>query len=106
MHAEPSATVHADGSDECIKATREELRKGANHIKIMGSGGVMTPTDPLDRGQYSEAEIRAIVEESQRHGACVCAHCHPAEAIRRCVEYGVRSIEHGTLIDGETAAFV
>jgi imidazolonepropionase-like amidohydrolase len=98
--------VHADGVGECIKATREELRKGASHIKIMASGGVMSPTDPLDRCQYSEAEIRAVVEECSRHGAYVCAHCHPAEAIRRCVEYGVRSIEHGTMIDEETAKLV
>lgn len=98
--------VIADGVEACAKATREELRKGANHIKIMASGGVISPTDPIDRCQYSEAEIRAIVEEAERHGAYVCAHCHPAEAIRRCVEYGVRCIEHGTLIDEPTAAFV
>jgi imidazolonepropionase-like amidohydrolase len=98
--------IRADGVDECIKATREELRKGASHIKIMGSGGVLSPTDPLDRCQYSEAEIRAIVEECERHGCYVCAHCHPTVAIRRCVEYGVRCIEHGTLIDESTAAFV
>ena len=98
--------VHADGVDACIRATREELRKGAHHIKIMASGGVLSPNDPLERCQYSEAEIRAIVEECARHGAYTCAHCHPAEAIRRCVEFGVRSIEHGTLIDDETAAFV
>jgi len=98
--------VHADGVDECIKATREELRKGASHIKIIGSGGVLSPNDPVDRCQYSEAEIRAIVEECTRHGAYVCAHCHPSEAIRRCVEFGVRSIEHGTLIDEVTAEFV
>ena len=72
----------------------------------MASGGVMSPNDPLERCQYSEAEIRAIVEECERHGAYVCAHCHPTEAIRRYVEYGVRSIEHGTLIDDDTAAFV
>lgn len=98
--------IRADGVDECIKAAREELRKGASHIKIMGSGGVLSPNDPLDRCQYSEAEIRAIVEECSRRGAYVCAHCYPPEAIRRCVEFGVRSIEHGTLIDEETAAFV
>lgn len=98
--------IHADGVDECIKATREELRKGASHIKIMGSGGVMSPNDPLERCQYSEAEIRAIVDECERFGAYVCAHCHPTEAIRRCVEFGVRSIEHGTLIDEDTAKFV
>jgi imidazolonepropionase-like amidohydrolase len=97
--------VHADGVDECIKAAREELRKGASHIKIMASGGVMSPNDPIERCQYSEAEIRAIVDECARHGAYVCAHCHPAEAIRRCIEYGVRTIEHGTLIDEGTAAF-
>lgn len=98
--------VHADGVDECIKATREELRKGASHIKIMASGGVLSPTDPLERCQYSESEIRAIVEECSRHGSYVCAHCHPAEAIRRCVSFGVRSIEHGTLIDPATADYV
>lgn len=98
--------IHADGVDECIKATREELRKGARHIKIMASGGVLSPNDPLERCQYSEAEIRAIVEECERHGAYACAHCHAAQAIRRCVEFGVRTIEHGTLIDEETARFV
>lgn len=101
-----SFSVIADGVDECLKATREELRKGAHHIKIMASGGVVSPTDPLDRCQYSDAEIGAIVEECRRHGAYVAAHCHPANAIRRCVELGVRSIEHGTLIDEDTAAFV
>ncbi len=98
--------IRADGVDACIRATREELRKGASHIKIMASGGVLSPNDPLDRCQYSDAEIRAIVEECTRHGAYACAHCHPTEAIRRCVEHGVRSIEHGTLIDEDTAAFV
>src|SRR3546814_12364676 len=58
-----SFSVCADGVDECIKAVREELRKGAHHIKIMGSGGVVSTTDPLDRCQYSDAEISAIVEE-------------------------------------------
>jgi imidazolonepropionase-like amidohydrolase len=98
--------VIADGVDACIKAAREELRKGAKHIKIFGSGGVMSTTDPLERCQYSDAEIRAIIDESTRHGAYVCAHCHPTNAIRRCAELGVRSIEHGTLIDAPTAAFV
>jgi len=98
--------VMADGVDECVKAVREELRKGAHHIKIMASGGVLSEADPLERSQYSEAEIRAIVEECARRGSYVCAHCHPAEAIRRCAEYGVRSIEHGTLIDEPTARFV
>jgi len=98
--------IHADGVHECIKATREELRKGASHIKIMASGGIMSLSDPLERSQYSEEEIRAIVSECTRWGAYVCAHCHPAEAIQRCVDLGVRCIEHGTLIDESTAAAV
>lgn len=98
--------VRADGVDECVRFTREELRKGASHIKIMASGGVVSPTDPLNRCQYSEAEIRAIVDECDRYGAYVCAHCHPVQAIRRCVEFGVRCIEHGTLIDERTANYV
>lgn len=95
----------ADGEDECRKAAREELRKGASHIKIMGSGGVMSPGGSL-QPQYSEAEIRVIVDECERRGVYACAHCHPAEAIRRCVQCGVRCIEHGTLIDAPTADLV
>ena len=96
-------SIICDGVDECTKRVREELRKGAHHIKIMGSGGVMSPSDPIDRCQYSDAEITAIVDECTRHGAYVAAHCHPDEAIRRCVELGVRSIEHATLITEPTA---
>ncbi len=99
-------TIVADGVDECVKHVREELRRGAHHIKIMGSGGVMSPSDPIDRCQYSDAEITAIVDECVRHGAYTAAHCHPDEAIRRCTELGVRTIEHGTLISSETAEFV
>jgi len=96
----------ADGVDECLRATREELRQGAHCIKIMGSGGVASPTDPIWMNQYREDEIRAIVGECTERRAYASAHCHPASAVRRCVEYGVRSIEHGTLIDDETARFV
>lgn len=96
----------ADGVDECIRATREELRQGAHCIKIMGSGGVASPTDPLWMNQYREDEIRAIVNECAERRTYVSAHCHPASAVRRSVEFGVRSIEHGTLIDAETARFV
>jgi imidazolonepropionase-like amidohydrolase len=96
----------ADGVDECIRATREELRQGAHCIKIMGSGGVASPTDPIWMNQYREDEIRAIVTECTERRSYAAAHCHPASAVRRCVEFGVRSIEHGTLIDDETARFV
>lgn len=98
--------VIADGVDECIKAVREQLRRGAHCIKIMGSGGVASPTDPIWMNQYREDEIRAIVGECTERRTYVASHCHPAAGIRRAVEYGVRCIEHGTLIDAETAAFV
>lgn len=98
--------VLADGVDACIRAAREELRQGAHCIKIMGSGGVASPTDPIWMNQYREDEIRAIVEECAQRRTYVASHCHPASAVRRSVEFGVRSIEHGTLIDDETACFV
>jgi len=98
--------VMADGVDECLKAAREELRRGAHCIKIMGSGGVASPLDPIWMNQYSEAEIRAIVGECAERRSYVSSHCHPASGVRRSVEYGVRVIEHGTLIDADTAAFV
>ena len=96
----------ADGVDEVVRATREELRQGAHCIKIMGSGGVASPTDPIWMNQYTEPEIRAIVNECIERRTYAAAHCHPASAVRRCVEFGVRSIEHGTLMDDETARFV
>jgi len=96
----------ADGVDACIAAARDELRQGAHCIKIMGSGGVASPTDPIWMNQYREDEIRAIVNECTERRTYVAAHCHPASAVRRCVEFGVRSIEHGTLIDDDTAKFV
>lgn len=98
--------VLADGVDACIRAAREELRQGAHCIKIMGSGGVASPTDPIWMNQYREDEIRAIVGECAERRTYVASHCHPASAVRRSVEFGVRSIEHGTLIDDETARFV
>lgn len=98
--------VVADGADAVRKAVREELRRGASHIKIMASGGVASPTDPIDRCQYSDEEIRAAVEETDRAGSYVAAHCHPKEAVRRAAALGVKSIEHATLIDQATAEYV
>uniref|UniRef100_B0SV20 Amidohydrolase n=1 Tax=Caulobacter sp. (strain K31) TaxID=366602 RepID=B0SV20_CAUSK len=100
------AGVVVDGVDECLKATREELRRGAHCIKIMGSGGVMSPTDPIWMNQFSEDEIRIVVRECTERRTYVASHCHPVSAIRRSIDYGVRCIEHATLIDAETAAYV
>ena len=82
---------------------RDELRKGADHIKIMVSGGVASQADPLESLQYRIDEIEAAVEEATRWGTYVCAHAYSAEAIERAVSAGVRTIEHGNLIDAPTA---
>lgn len=105
FHSDPMAVV-ADGADAVRRAVREELRRGASHIKIMASGGIASPTDPVERLQYSDDEIRAAVDEAERAGAYVAAHCHPAAAVRRAAELGVRSIEHATLVDDEAAEIV
>jgi len=96
----------ADGVDECRRAARDELRKGATQIKIMASGGVASPYDPIWNLQYSEDEMRAIVEEARAWHTYVLAHAYTPEAIRRAVDNGVRSIEHANLIDAPTAARV
>ena len=96
-------TVIADGVSEVRKAAREELRKGAHAIKIMASGGVTSPTDPLLGLQYSESEIRAAVEEAEHRGTYVLAHAYSDEAISRALKCGVRSIEHANFIELDTA---
>jgi imidazolonepropionase-like amidohydrolase len=98
--------VVVDGVDECIKAAREELRRGAHCLKIVASGGVMSPSDPMWMNQFREDETRAIVNECAERRTYVSAHCHPVSSIRRSIEFGVRCIEHATLIDAETARFV
>jgi len=96
----------ADGVAECRRAARDELRKGATQIKIVASGGVASPYDPILNLQYSEEEVRAIVEEAQAWHTYVMAHAYSPEAIRRSIDFGVRSIEHANLIDGATAEHV
>jgi imidazolonepropionase-like amidohydrolase len=93
----------ADGADELRRATREQMRQGADQIKIMMSGGVASPYDPLDSLQYGPAEVRAAVEEAHAFGRYVCAHAYTPAAITRAVEAGVRTIEHGNLIDDAAA---
>lgn len=96
----------ADGVDECRRAARDELRKGATQIKIMASGGVASPYDPIWNLQYSDEEMRAIVEEARGWRTYVLAHAYTPEAIGRAIDNGVRSIEHANLIDAPTAARV
>lgn len=93
----------ADGVENVRAVVREELRQGADAIKIMVSGGVASPYDPLDSRQFSTAEIAVAVEEAAAFGRYVLAHAYTPEAICRALSQGVRTIEHGNLIDPPTA---
>lgn len=92
-----------DGVPAVLQAARDELRKGADFIKIMASGGVASPLDPLEAIQFTRAEVSAIVEEVTNFGSYVAAHAYGADAIYRAVDLGVRTIEHGNLIDARAA---
>ncbi|GAA1989934.1 amidohydrolase family protein [Amycolatopsis minnesotensis] len=100
-HAHTTEVV--DGVDALRQAVRDRFRRGAHAIKIMTSGGVMSLTDPIRIPQYSPDEVRAVTEEAARRGSYVAAHAYSPEAIRHSVENGVRSVEHGNLLDAETA---
>lgn len=95
-----------DGVDAIRKAAREALRKGAHHLKIFVSGGISSPSDPIWMLQFSEEEISAVVDEARRRRVYVAAHAYTAETIVRAVRLGVRTIEHGNLIDSEAARAV
>ena len=101
-----ASTRVVDGVDEVRRTVRELLQMGADQIKIMSSGGVASPTDPVNALGYSLDETRAIVDEAAARHTIVLAHAYTPEAIRRAVECGVRSIEHGNLIDAPTAALM
>jgi imidazolonepropionase-like amidohydrolase len=92
-----------DGVDPLRVAVRDRFRRGAHAIKIMTSGGVVSLTDPILVPQYSAEEVRAVCDEATRRGSYVAAHAYSPEAIRHSVDNGVRSIEHGNLLDAETA---
>jgi imidazolonepropionase-like amidohydrolase len=96
----------ADGVDAVRRAAREELKGGADQIKVMAGGGIATPTDPIDMVQYTEAEMRAAVEEAASRRTYAFAHAYIPESIGRAVRAGVRSIEHGNLIDAESAGLM
>ncbi|HLI41985.1 MAG TPA: amidohydrolase family protein [Streptosporangiaceae bacterium] len=95
-----------DGADALRAAVRERFRQGAHAIKVMASGGVLSPTDPIRVPQYSAEEIRAVTDEAARRGSYVAAHAYSAEAIVHAVGNGVRSVEHGNLLDERSAALM
>ncbi len=96
----------ADGTDAVRAAARDEFRKGAQHLKMLVSGGVASPHDDIAAVQYSEDELRAAVEEAANHGKYVTAHAYHPRAIVRALNAGVRCIEHGNLIDDEAISLL
>ena len=96
-------TMIADGPDEVLKRVREQLRNGATQIKLMAGGGVSSNYDPLDVTQYTTAEFAAAVGAAENWGTYVTVHAYTPKAIRSAVEAGVKCLEHGNLIDEDTA---
>ena len=96
------ANFIADGRDEVLTATRENLRAGATQIKVMAGGGAASAYDPLDVTQYTLDEMKAAVEAAEDWGTYVTVHAYTVRAVRRAVEAGVKSIEHGQLLDEAT----
>eukprot|EP01084_Bolivina_argentea_P123693 219192_1 len=92
-----------DGVDECIKAVRENIRMGADCIKMMASGGAATIIDPIHITQFNINEWKAIINEANRNQMTVAAHAHGRDAIERCIELGVTTIEHATSLDDNLA---
>jgi imidazolonepropionase-like amidohydrolase len=95
-----------DGADQVRRVARDELRKGADHIKVFISGGVASPTDPMWMPQFTQAELVAAVEEARTRRKYVIAHCHTDDGARRCVEAGIRSIDHATVVSEATARLI
>jgi len=95
-----------DGVAAVRAAARDEIRRGASHIKIMANGGIASPTDRIDSDQFSEEEIAAAVDEAAMANLYVVAHAYTPRSIERAVRNGVRSIEHGNLLDEQTVAFM
>ena len=103
---ERGMTIVADGVPQVLQASRENLRRGATQIKIAVGGGISSYGDPLDVTQFTEDEIRAAVAAADDWGTYVAAHVYNSKGVRRAVELGVRSIEHGNLIDRDTLKYM
>lgn len=105
-YAQVSLGRRCDGLDAVRLAARDEIRRGAHHVKIMANGGISSPTDRITSDQFSEAEIAAIVDEAEMANLYVVSHTYTARSVARAVRNGVRSIEHANLLDEETAALM
>jgi imidazolonepropionase-like amidohydrolase len=96
----------ADGVDEVLRRAREQLMLGASQLKLAAGGGVASNHDPLDASQYTEAEFRAGVDAAENWGTYVAVHAYTPRAIRTAIKSGVKSIEHGQLMDEATAELI
>lgn len=111
IHSIPEEWIHGgiddlelcDGPDECRKAVRRQLRKGARVIKVCASGGVLSEYDDPQHQQFTHDELTAIVDEATQAERVVAAHCHGKAGIMAAVRAGVKTIEHGTYLDHEAA---
>jgi imidazolonepropionase-like amidohydrolase len=93
-----------NGPDECRAAVRYQIKYGADVIKFMPSGGVLSLSDPVDNPQLTQEEMNAIVSEAHNWGRKVAAHCHGDRAAKMAIAAGVDSIEHGTFLQDDTLA--
>jgi imidazolonepropionase-like amidohydrolase len=91
-----------NGPDECRAAVRYQIKYGADLIKFMPSGGVLSLSDPVDNPQLTQDEMNAIVSEAHNWGRKVAAHCHGDRAAKMAIAAGVDSIEHGTFLKDDT----
>jgi imidazolonepropionase-like amidohydrolase len=96
-------TLTADSVDAIKAVARQNFMQGATQIKIMSSGGVVSQFDPWQLDAYSAEEIRAAVEVADAYGSYVMSHAYSKKSIMRCLENGVKTIEHGFMFDGEVA---
>jgi imidazolonepropionase-like amidohydrolase len=100
------AAVIADGEAAVLQGAREQLMLGATQIKVMAGGGAISTHDPLDVTQYTERELRAAVDAAENWGTYVLAHAYTPRSVQQAVRAGVRSIEHGHLLDEHTVALI
>jgi imidazolonepropionase-like amidohydrolase len=98
--------ILADGADEVLKRSREQLRLGATQIKLAAGGGVSSNYDPLDVSEFTEAEMKAAVDAAENWGTYVAVHAYTPRAIQTALRAGVRCIDHAQLIDDATAKMV
>ena len=99
-------TYLMDGQEECLKGVRKQFREGAEFIKICATGGVSSTADGLEDVQFSNEELKVIVEEANRHGSYVAAHCSGLAGAKQALKAGVKTIEHGIHLDEECVAIM